>query len=375
MPSRHTISVSVSAFLVATVVLFFSSTQKANAGFGFHGLYPHLAERPKQRSFSFPVVPYVGLRNVKNFGKLPKLFRAISGFSIPSSGLASLPELISDIKALYDSRLVIQKAVLPQVSFSWVAEKFELTFRGGVSNFTRSSIFALEDQIDFTNVYYYWDGTPYVRTTGPHVLQVSSITVIGGEFWGLYKKTVPISKKLRGTLLIGAGFNLGWRYDYQYAIRVAEEFSQNRFLEHEESRHPSVVGQLGMRIGMQIDGWSYLRPRFMLEVAGLISEDLYRLPTVSLGFSLGVWRLGTVDFSARDIGSSRPEIRFGMKKRFHLNSDVSLGGLINSRQFGGNLGYITVGIGGGKISKITLTSLFDKKQAGLMIGVKLGYLP
>jgi hypothetical protein len=359
---------------IVILLLLFVSGEAAAQELDFRGIRPHLVkESPRLFSFYIGILPTLGVRDVTSFGKIPNFIDAINGFDIPGEDIQSLPELIGDVNALYRSKFSINSIVLPQIEIGVNSKYFELSFRGGAVNLTNSNVFILEKKIDLFQLVYYPDGTPYLVTDQQKVLHIRSRTLLGGELWGTIKLPIQTPRyKLK--LLLGIGGSIGYSYTHEHSIAVAEEFSTYHAFDTETNGSGKVVGDLGLRVGLQLDGYKYLRPRIVLEARGIISHaaNAAQMPKPNLGLSLRIWKLATLSASFLDL--TNPEVRIEASRGFSSNSEVALGGVFRSKQFKGSFGYLTLSVGG-RLVKFTNTLLFEKSQVGLLIGAGLGYWP
>jgi hypothetical protein len=359
------------AAIVLLLLLMFSGEAAARE-LDFSGLRPHTGKvNPRPFSFYIGILPYAGFRNIKSLGKIPDFVHVVSGFSIPDGTIRSIPRLFNDVNDLYRSKFTIQGVVLPQVRVGLNYKHFEFSFRGGAVNFITSKVFLLEKEIDFFQIYFPSNGTPYLRTDEQRVLHIKAHTLLGGEFWGTVR--VPVkTPKYRLHLLLGLGGDVGYLHSYEYSVRIAKRFSQYDIFTNELLTSKRVIGHLGLRFGFQLDGYKYLRPRVVLEAMGLVSHDPTALPRLNLGVSIRIWKLGTLNASVMDLAN--PEGRVEFARRFGKNNEVAFGGVLRSKQFKSDLGYLTLSVGS-KLVKFTSTMLFEKTRIGLLVGVGLGYWP
>lgn len=354
---------------IVFLLLLFTSTGAAAQQLDFKGLRPYTGmDSPRKFSFYIGVFPYGGFRDVTSFAKIPGFTSALSGFDIPSSSLRDLAELLSDVTELYNERFSIRNIVLPQVYLWWNSKHFEFSFRGGVVNVTKSDVFHLGTTIDPTRIVFRWGRAQYLITDQQKILSIKSRTLLGGEFWGTTKLPIKVSR-YRLQLLFGIGGDFGYLHTHDYYIALAKEFSLDNVFDKETNKHGKWVGHLGLRLGFQLDGYKYLRPRVILEMVGALHSTKAML---NLGTSIRFWKILTLNTSILDI--TNPEVRTEVSRRFSTNSEVSIGGVFRSKFFETDLGYVSCSVGG-KFVKFTSTILFEKKQVGLLIGVGLGYWP
>lgn len=365
-------SMKRAAAIGGIAIIMIICTNVAAQTIDFRGIRPHLAkENTKTFSISIPIIPYAGFRDVKSFGKIPRFSRALESFNIPRNDIRSLPELVEDVNNLVKSKFSLNGVVLPQVGINFNSKSFEFSFRGGVVNLTKGEVLNLEKELDFFQIYYNQDGSSYLRTDRQKVLHIKALTLAGGEFWGTAKIPVKISR-YRLRFLLGIGGMAGYLHTHQYTVRLAQKFSTFHMFDHETIKMGRSIGQLGLRMGFQLDGYKYLRPRVIVEAMGLVGHDHTHPPTISLGLSVRIWKLFT--FSSSVLNFADPEVKVEISRDFHKNSEVALGGVFKSKSFKSDFGYLTLALGG-KLVKLTSTMLVEKSRVGLLFGVNLGYRP
>ncbi len=339
--------------------------------FDFRGIRPRLANEPRALSIRVDVLPYAGFRDVRTLGKAPEFVRAVSGFNLPTRGIRSLPEFVADVGALYRSRFSTFGVILPQVHLEYATKSFEFTFRGGAVNVTTGQVFVLEREFNFFDIGYYNDGTAYLRTEEQTVLAIHSRTLAGGEAWGMLKIPVKASR-YRLQLLLGLGASVAYAHAHAYTLTVAPKLSQYAVLDNQTTTSGHVVGGMGMRVGLQLDGYRYLRPRVVLEVMGMTDRRNGGLPMVSIGASLRVWKVATVGLSVLDIANY--ELRLEASRGLGRNSEVVLGGVVRSKLMRSDFAYASLSVGS-KFLKFTATALMARRRLGVLIGMGLGYWP
>ena len=365
-----------SAFLV--FVLLCSTISNAESkDINFRNIFPSIALEPERKfSFSFPIVPYGGFRNVASMENIPNFFKVLRGidffYSSSSNYLTSLNNLIIDINNLYRNRFTISTLSYPQLSIKYKSRLFEFTFNGIFSSFTKSEVFVFQNNFDFFNIKYYWNGVPYLITDQQEVLRVKTLVLLGSEVWGTVKIPVKIPK-YRLNLLLGIGGTLGALHKRDYRIRVAEELSEfNTFSDYTKSGW-SFVGDFGLRFGVELKGFKYLYTRVVLEAEGLARFDSIKLPQANLGVFLGIYNICKISMDILDMGN--PSVKLSVGRDFGSKTGVSVGGITNYKLIGNkDLGYISWFLRS-KYMKLTTTFLFEKSRVGFLVGVSVGYYP
>ena len=357
------------ATITATILICNSAVAQP---IDFSGIRPHTArEYPKGISFSIPIIPHGGLRDIKSFGHISKFIKALNGFNIPTGSVQSLLELVKDVNNIYGSKFSIDNVVIPQVFLNINYEFFEFSFRGGLVNFTKSDVLNIEKELDLFSIYYDAYGSSYLLTEQQTVLHIKARTLLGGEFWGTIKIPVKTNRyKLK--LLLGLGGMIGYLYTHEYTVRVAKEFSRDHLFDTETIKSGETISEMGLRVGFQLDGYKYLRPRFILETMGIVSHDPEQMPRMNLGLNVQIWKLFTLSSSILNFAD--PEVRIEISREFHKNSEIAIGGGVRNKSFKKDFGYLTIALGG-KIVKLTTTLLIEKSRAGLLLGVGLGHYP
>ena len=347
----------------------------------FSGLRPSVAEVPEYTvSVGLPL-PHAGVTDINSLGELPSFIKSLSDLKMPdgSDTYANLLGFMENVNAMHGKNVHIEAIALPVRILGINTKWFELRLDGGVANYTTFRMNGLENKLDLSNIRMDEDNIPYVETEGQRILELKSRNLLGGTLWAIVKTPIKVGKY---TIIPMAGLGLTLAYSYSYTMSIDMSSTvkmDSGFSKNDETKTDLLWAIHGM-VGLQFNGFKYLRPRIVLQFCGRPMAGASRTmvdawdptPAINFGIDLKVWKIATLRAEVRDF--KNPEYRTEISRKFFTNSEVAIGGVFKSKLLNKDFGYAMIGLGGEPI-KATTTILFDKNQVGVLFGVILGYMP
>lgn len=359
----------IASVLVLLSILSWSNAAKAHE-LDFSGFRPDFRNTyPEGFSFAIPIVPYVGVRDVGQFGNIDSFVKVFKGVKFRDYGnlFSNIVGMLNSVNTLYKNDLNLDAMVLSRFRFSFVSKYIDILMRGGVVNYSTGRIYGLTEKLTVWQLRWDSAGLPGLSTNGQKVFEGTSSTLMGAELWMVGK--IPVKRNI--LLLFGAGAEVGYFVTSNYTSGLSENFTVYTPFDQEETKTHGLLGNLNLLTGVDAQLRRFTL-RGILVLNSLASQYPMERVTADLHASINFPGILSLSTSLYDL--SNPEWRVELSKRFHTNCEAAAGAIVNSHRFNGHLGYLSIMVGG-KVAKVTGTLLFQDKRVGILVGATVGYFP
>lgn len=368
------------AVLLLALFLMLPATAKAQyPELRFQDFRPHLAESQEHTwNLSIPLLPYMGSTNYLQYSNIGNFVKAFSGFQAEGDNpLAQMQSVINSVNKFHGLNANMNMIALELIKLNVNTKYFRLKLNMGAMSFNTARITGLQHKLSAGDIQMDENLKPFVNTGGEELARFTTSNLLGGEVWAIGKYPVQF-KQYIFEVMFGVGSAMAYRYQYSYGVMLEETLGVGKGFETFDESVTGFLWNFNMMAGLGFWGYKYIEPKVVFEFRNIYNSE--RGPGLDFGIGTEVkfrtkhWK-DILTLRADIYNVQDPEYRVEVSRKFWGNNEFAVGGVLRSRYPGPrNFGYAMVGLGG-KLVKVTMTSLFSYRSFGFMFGVDLGYLP